>query len=412
MDNGLRYDAGRFYRVETNNVNGHRYTSAASVPNGREMWAALDAYLGRKYERPSGYKRSVRIEREGGKQNGVHVRCYGTNVVTVYPDGTLHLRTGGWTTVTTFDVIGAFTPAGYSVHGTRHPALYTGGWTGPVYEWARPNEWNTDETLVIGPRGGIRYRDGRPLPRFTPQEWDRECKRRAYRRRRDERIRREESELNFALDRIAARRPDMTPLDERMRTDAARARIEDRQEPARIMETLAREAEAEAARARYEQQQREAAEAARRWKRTLPIASRDHGPRAVYAWKFLDRAEDGRVTSRYDGSEWTVGKWRDEPERFTRECAGLNASDTRGEAFGFVNGLVLARVQVGGRYVRGAHKITADSMRILYAWTLTEDERAACYATAGVYRDGTREIPAPDRAPDLVPAGVDVIQYR
>lgn len=83
-------------------------------------------------------------------------------------------------------------------------------------------------------------------------------------------------------------------------------------------------------------------------------------------WKFLDLKGD-KIVSRYDQSEWEIGKWRKEKPP-VEECVGLNASLTPLEALSYVKGTVLAQVEVRGKIIKGEGKWTCEEMRIVKAW--------------------------------------------
>mgnify|MGYP001559551053 CR=1 FL=1 len=100
-----------------------------------------------------------------------------------------------------------------------------------------------------------------------------------------------------------------------------------------------------------------------------------------YGWKFLIE-RNGKLTSNYDGSEWTVGEWREVPEP-ARACAGLNCSRTIPDAHGFVAGDVLARVEYAGTRIDTGDKFTCQRMRVIKAWRVPDYE-AKC---APLYAD-------------------------
>ena len=84
---------------------------------------ARDQYAGKPLAK------NVRLIRRG---NDCVIRYYQTDVVTYHPDGTLTLRHGGWDTISTRDVINAFSPVyvegtkgawTVTVNGNRHPFI-------------------------------------------------------------------------------------------------------------------------------------------------------------------------------------------------------------------------------------------------------------------------------------------------
>ena len=76
-------------------------------------------------------------------------------------------------------------------------------------------------------------------------------------------------------------------------------------------------------------------------------------------WKVLQR-KNGRITSNYDGSEWTVGKWR--------EVEPLNCSKLIPDARDYVAANCLARVEYRGKVITSNGKLTCETMRIIKVW--------------------------------------------
>jgi hypothetical protein len=97
-------------------------------------------------------------------------------------------------------------------------------------------------------------------------------------------------------------------------------------------------------------------------------------------YKFL-RLKGGRIVSDYDGSPWTVGRWRKVPAP-TEECIGLNASVYAVEALAYVPGDVIAQVEVGGVIIKGDDKWTCERMRIIKwcPWTKRMSVKLAVYS--------------------------------
>ena len=91
--------------------------------------------------------------------------------------------------------------------------------------------------------------------------------------------------------------------------------------------------------------------------------------RGKFAWKFL-QWRDGKIVSQFDGSEWTIGKWRTAPAP-VETCKGLNCSLTIEQAKGYVDGSVLAKVQYDGVTIKGDDKITCQKMKIVTGWHFT-----------------------------------------
>ena len=88
-------------------------------------------------------------------------------------------------------------------------------------------------------------------------------------------------------------------------------------------------------------------------------------------WKSL-KLKDGKIVSDYDKSEWIVGEYRKNPYTVTTECRGFNCSTHIGDAMGYVNCEVLAKVKIRGTVITGDTKITAQEMKIVNAWRWTK----------------------------------------
>ena len=79
-----------------------------------------------------------------------------------------------------------------------------------------------------------------------------------------------------------------------------------------------------------------------------------------YLYKFLLTG----LKSNYDKSQWKVGKWREvEPPK--NECKGLNASEYIQHSLGYVQRPILAKVECGGKIIKGDDKWTCEKMRII-----------------------------------------------
>jgi hypothetical protein len=328
--------------------------------NGRELYQRLDAGLGSAHSRPFANNTTVYRQLEaprgtawsdGTQDRVIIVQLHSTNIVRVWPDGTVRLYWDGWYTQTTHGRMNDFLPARYRVSGTKYPKLTVspaGAWWGPDSRHYRADEG----MLFIGPRGRVTDVAG-DVPCYclgTVANIDREL----Y----GEEIRREERER-----RAYRKRMQRTPE----QLEEERRRLEEQR--------------AEAAR-------REAARRAE-WREGLPVAEKS-APLELVKLLVGDRITGG-VVSNHDGSPWTVGEWRD--EEVHAPCHGLNASRCVRDALSFIDRpRWVARVESAGHYHEGPSKVTADSQRIVALWYLEAD--APCPA----FVMGTR-------APELVAEG-------
>ncbi len=115
-------------------------------------------------------------------------------------------------------------------------------------------------------------------------------------------------------------------------------------------------------------------------------------------WKFL-REQGGRIVSDADDSAWTIGKWR-EVKGDIRACRnGFHCSPDPLGALLYVNGDVVAQVEVGGPHDDGGDKSAWQRMRIVRAWRWrTEDSvRLATFAAGRVLSIYEDAYPGDDR---------------
>ena len=97
-------------------------------------------------------------------------------------------------------------------------------------------------------------------------------------------------------------------------------------------------------------------------------------------WKFL-RDVDGKIKSNSGEHEWAVGQWYHESD--VSLCnSGFHSSDEIRQAFGYVQGEYLARVEVKGHPVSSNDKHAHPSMKLVevYRWTKADSVALAAYA--------------------------------
>src|ERR1019366_6660999 len=116
-------------------------------------------------------------------------------------------------------------------------------------------------------------------------------------------------------------------------------------------------------------------------------------------WKFLNNV-DGTIASNYNQSfTWVVGEWR-HVQGTIRACGnGLHASKRITEALGYVQGDVLARVEVKGESDERDDKSAHQSMRIVkaYRWTKLDSVALAVYVAELVIDNFESARPGDDR---------------
>jgi len=121
-------------------------------------------------------------------------------------------------------------------------------------------------------------------------------------------------------------------------------------------------------------------------------------------WKFL-REKEGRIVSEYDGSEWNIGVRRSVPAPI-RECEGLNCCPIITDAMGYVQGEVLAEVEISGVKITGDDKITSEHMTLIRAWRWTKKDSVALaiYAAETVIENFEKQFPEDKRQREAIEA--------
>ena len=110
----------------------------------------------------------------------------------------------------------------------------------------------------------------------------------------------------------------------------------------------------------------------------------------IRRWKFL---RDG-LKSNYDGHQWVIGKWQ--KTECLGLCQGFNCSRRIIDAMNYVQGEILAEVEVEGRHFDGDDKSTHEQMRIIHAWHWTKADSVALAIFAAEMVLGNFEKVYPD----------------
>ena len=82
----------------------------------------------------------------------------------------------------------------------------------------------------------------------------------------------------------------------------------------------------------------------------------------VRQFKFLRTG----LKSNYNKYQWTLGKWH--KTECVKLCHGFNCSENIADALRYVQGEILAEVQVRGKYFMDTDKSTWEEMKIIRAW--------------------------------------------
>jgi hypothetical protein len=139
---GRRYDSETHEYVRKTPES--RRVQYSKPTTGRELYRALEAYLGDKHDRPAPRNgRSVTIRWAG--DHTVRIQLHWTDILTVYSDGRIMLYWGGWHTVTTNTCMNEYLPTIYGVSGLSPAYIRTPKGEGAVHS----------DTVWIGARGSV-----------------------------------------------------------------------------------------------------------------------------------------------------------------------------------------------------------------------------------------------------------------
>ena len=128
-------------------------------------------------------------------------------------------------------------------------------------------------------------------------------------------------------------------------------------------------------------------------------------------WKFLDE-KNGSIVSRHGSTTWTIGKW-EHTEGMISACSnGFHCSPTIQAAFSYVQGNVLALVEVRGEEALESNKSAHADMKIIkaYRWTKNDSVALAIHVAElviGIFEDA---FPADDRPRKAIEAARAYLQ--
>lgn len=127
----------------------------AQPKTGRELYEALDRYLGLKQERP-GHSGSVRITRRHGDTIAVHL--FSTDIITVNREGEIVLDWNGWYTQSTNRHMNAYLPRRMNVSGLKKTYLTVDRWNHQYLVGGYGA--SVGGRVVITPRRHVSWKDG------------------------------------------------------------------------------------------------------------------------------------------------------------------------------------------------------------------------------------------------------------
>jgi hypothetical protein len=112
-------------------------------------------------------------------------------------------------------------------------------------------------------------------------------------------------------------------------------------------------------------------------------------------WKFLKLNADGQIISAHDSSPWQMQEWRVDPGDPKCCASGFHCSKRALDTMEFVDGQIMALVEVAGRYDEKEKKEAWERMRIIRAWRWTKNDytRLAVHAAKSCLHIFEKEYP-------------------
>ena len=122
-------------------------------------------------------------------------------------------------------------------------------------------------------------------------------------------------------------------------------------------------------------------------------------------YKFL-REVDGQIKSNSGDTTWTVGEWQTHRGKLDICNSGLHCSDQIWQAFSYVQGEILAEVEVGGRSVIQDDKSCWSKMRLTkcYRWRKEDSVALALFAAESVLELFEKQYPEDKRPRQAIEA--------
>ena len=131
----------------------------------------------------------------------------------------------------------------------------------------------------------------------------------------------------------------------------------------------------------------------------------------IYRWKFL-REVDGKIKSANGDLTWQIGKWQTHKGKLEMCESGLHCSKGVYQAFSYIQGEVLARVECDGQKQVQDDKEVYSKMRIkrAYKWQKKDSVELAIYSAKLVLPIFEKEYPKDKRPRKAIEAAQKYIK--
>ena len=117
-----------------------------------------------------------------------------------------------------------------------------------------------------------------------------------------------------------------------------------------------------------------------------------------YRWKFL-REVDGKIKSNSGDCIWTIGKQKKHTGSLDMCNSGFHCCQNAWQAFSYVQGEIVAKVEVSGKNIIEDDKEVWEKMKIVnaYRWTKKDSVELAIYSAELVIENFEKAYPNDDR---------------
>ena len=131
-----------------------------------------------------------------------------------------------------------------------------------------------------------------------------------------------------------------------------------------------------------------------------------------YMWKFLNQ-KGNTIVSKNGDLKWKVGEWQHVDGKIVLCENGLHASNTIYDAFSYVQGSVLAKVEVKGKHKDEDDKSAYSDMRIIeaYKWTKKDSVSLAIFSAELCLKEFEKLYPNDNRPRKAIDAARAVLAH-